>query len=177
MAGEDDHRASRDQMAAALHCHLPPRRVLPAQIRCSFAYSTHVKELRPQLRIAVVCTPPEGCAGQGRDLADASHLRAEVMGLEIDGDPVWLEHRVQGIGDLLANTLLNCKALGEQAHKASEFGNTNDVLVRDIAHVSLPVKRQRVVFAETKKVNRPLDHLAQAAVWSTATLGLEDREQ
>src|SRR5438105_4574929 len=112
----------KDQVAAAARGHVRYRREIPAESGYSFAYSTHVKELCPQRLILIVGTPPERGAGKWRDLAHPPHLRAEVMGFEIDGNSVRLEHRFQGIGDLLPDALLHRKALGKQAHESSELG-------------------------------------------------------
>ena len=51
------------------------------------------------------------------------------------------------------------------------------MLVRDIAHVGMPVKGQGVVLAETKELDWSLNHLAQPAVWPAAALCLEGRQQ
>jgi len=69
-----------------------------------------------------------------------------LMGFEIDGNSVRLEHRFQGIGDLLPDVFLHRKALREQAHEAGELGNADDMLMRDVAYVGMPMKGQRVVF-------------------------------
>src|SRR5260221_9149300 len=114
---------------------------------------THRQEFRPQVRIAVVGTPPERGARQRHDLAYAPHLRAEVMGFEVDGDPVRLQHRLQGIGDLLPDALLYSKALGKQAHEPGELGDTDDVLMRDVAHEGKSENRHRIVLTKRKEVD------------------------
>ena len=86
-------------------------------------------------------------------------------------------HRLQGIGNLLPDALLYGKALGKQAHEPGELGDTDDVLMRDVAHVGMSVKRERMVLTERKEVDRPLNHLAQTAVRPTPAFGLERREQ
>ena len=43
--------------------------------------------------------------------------------------------------------------------------------------MGMAMKRKGVVFAEGKKRDRPLNHLAQAAVWITAAFRIEDFEQ
>src|SRR6266566_9186502 len=173
----DDHREPRGQVAIAGHCHAPCRKGIPVVGECSLMHPTHCQELRPQVRITVVGTPPECGARQWRDLAHAPHLSAEVMGFEIDSDSMRLEHRVQRIGDLLPDALLYGKALGKQAHEPGELGNTNDVLMRDVAQVGMPVKRERMMLTERKKVDGSLNNLAQTTVRSTTTFGLERREQ
>jgi len=100
-----------------------------------------------------------------------------MVGFKIDGDTMGLEHGIQGVGDLLPDTFLDGKAPGEETHKAGELRNADDVLVSDIADVGMPMKWQRVMLTETKKVDRPLNDLAQTAIWTPATFGLEDGEQ
>src|SRR5436853_4991323 len=75
-----------------------------------FAHPAHFKELPPQRLILVVSPAPESRARERRDLADAAHLGTEMVGFEIDGDAMGLEHRVQGIGDLLPDAFLHRKA-------------------------------------------------------------------
>src|SRR5256885_10159924 len=177
METEGDHRGSLVRMEPADQYRPPPRRGIPVVRERSSMHPTHRQEFRPQVRIAVVSTTPERGARQRRDLAHAPHLRAEVMGFEVDGDPVRLEHRLQGIGNLLPDTLLYGKTLGKQAHEPGELGNTNDVLMRDVAHVGMSVKRERMMLTERKKVDRSLNYLAQTTVRPTPTFGLECREQ
>ena len=78
----------------------------------SSADSTDGKELDPQVWIGVIGTAPEGSACQRRNRSHAAHLGTEVVGFEIDGHPVRFEHRLQGIGDPLADALLHRKARG-----------------------------------------------------------------
>src|SRR2546423_15717556 len=99
------------------------------------------------------------------------------MCFEIYGDAVRLKRRIQGIGDLLPGPFLYRKALGKQAYETRELGNANNVLVSDISYVGMPVKRECMVLTEREKLDRPLDQLAQTAVWPTTTFGLKDREQ
>src|SRR5438132_13582960 len=101
-----DHRGSRVRMEAADHYRAPPRRGIPVVRECSSLHPTHRQEFRPQVRIAVVSATPECGTRQRRDLAHAPHLRAGVTGFEVAADPVRLEHRLQGIGNLLPDALL-----------------------------------------------------------------------
>ena len=66
-------------------------------------YSAYGKELSSQLRMLVIRPPPERGACHGYDLAHSAHLRAEVVGFEIDGHAVRLEHCFQRVGDLLSD--------------------------------------------------------------------------
>jgi hypothetical protein len=67
------------------------------------------------------------------------------MCLEVDRYAMRLEHRCQGLRDLLADPLLDREALGEQAHEAGKLGDANDVLVSNISHVGVTVKWERMV--------------------------------
>src|SRR6266487_855185 len=173
----DDHRGLRGQVVVTGYCHAPYRRGFPVVRARSWMHPTHRQEFRPQVRIAIVGTPPECGTCQWRHLAHAAHLRAEVMGFEVDGNSMRLEHRLQGIDDLLPDAFLYSKALGKQAHEPGELGDADDVLMCDIAHVGMTMKRQRMVLTERKKVDRSLNHLAQTTVRPTPTFGLERREQ
>src|SRR5258708_22734965 len=137
-------RGSGVRMEAADHYHAPPRRgiLVVSVLECSWMHPTYRQEFRPQVRIAVVGTPPERGPRQRHDLAYAPHLRAEVMGFEVDGNPVRLEHRLQSIGDLLPDALLYSKALGKQAHEPGELGETDDVLMADTTHGGMSGQRQ-----------------------------------
>ena len=99
------------------------------------------------------------------------------MRLQVDGHTVRSQHRVQTIGNLLADPLLNGEAPGELAHQSRQLGDPDDALVGDVADVGVPVERERMVLAERVELNRPFDHLAEAAVRAAAALGLEHRQQ
>src|SRR5438876_213036 len=89
-----DHRALPIQVGAAMHGPTPPGRESPVgRARwCSSVYPADGKELSPQLRMLVIRPSPERGTCHGDDLAHAAHLSTEVVGFEIDGDPVRLEH-------------------------------------------------------------------------------------
>src|SRR5881392_1653992 len=99
------------------------------------------------------------------------------MSLKIDCNTMWLQQGIQCVGDLLPDTFLDGEAPGEKTHKAGELGNADDVFVSDIANIGMPKEWQRVMLTETKKVDRPFNDLAQTAIRSTTTFGLEDGEQ
>ena len=70
---------------------------------------------------AAAPVPPDGRAGHRCNLADPAHLGAKVMGLQVDGDAVRLEHGLQGICNLLADSLLNRKSFAKQTHEARQL--------------------------------------------------------
>src|SRR5258707_13512614 len=84
------HRGSRVRMEAADHYHAPPRRGIPvvSVLECSWMHPTYRQEFRPQVRIAVVGTPPERGARQRHDLAYAPHLRAGEWGYSAEITPI-----------------------------------------------------------------------------------------
>src|SRR5690349_5965173 len=92
-------------------------------------------------------------------------------------DAMRLKDTIQPIRDLPPEAFLHRKALGEQPNQARELRNTDDVFMCNVADVSLPIERQRVVLTERIELDRPLDHLAETAVRSATTLGVEDRQQ
>ena len=88
-----------------------------------------------------------------------------------------LQHRLQGVGDLLAQPLLHGEALGEEAHQPGELGQADDVLVRDVADVGAAENRQGMVLAQAEELDRAFDQLADPAVRAAPALGGEDGEQ
>src|SRR5437764_1443892 len=100
-----------------------------------------------------------------------------MMSLQIDSNTVRLKHGFQSIGDLLSDALLHSKTHGKQSYQACELGNTNNMLVSNVSHISMAVKRQGVVLTKSVKLNRPLDHLTQATVRATATFGTKHGDQ
>ncbi len=100
-----------------------------------------------------------------------------MVGLQVDGDPVRFEHRVERVDQLRPDALLDGETPRAEAHKADQLGDADDPLVGDVADIGVTVKGERVVFAEGLELDRSLDDLAQAAVRSAPTLGLEHRLQ
>ncbi len=101
-------------------------------------YSTRDEKLCTQGGVVVVIAAPEGGTRDRSNRSHAAHFRAEMMRFQIDGDSVRLEHRLQGVGDLLTDAFLHRNALGKQAHQSRQLGNADDVLVRYVAHVGMP---------------------------------------
>src|SRR5579863_7554455 len=101
----DDNRWSPVRAEAAGCCHIPLRRVSPMGrvYRRSSANSTDGKEFIPQCRILIIGSTPERRARERRNRSHAAHFGTEVVGFEIDGYPVRLQHRLQRVGDLLAD--------------------------------------------------------------------------
>src|SRR5207248_11655417 len=114
--------------------------------------------------------------GQWTRIPDAPHLDTEMVGFKIDRNPVRLKHRIEGIHNLLPQPFLDRKTPGKEPHEACELGNADDGLMREIADVGMPEKRQGMVLAQREKRDGSLDHLAQSTVRVTATLRVEHRE-
>jgi hypothetical protein len=113
--------------------------------------STCEQELDTQRCIVLVLAPPHHRLGQWARIPDAPHLDTEMVGLEIDGDPVRLKHRIAGMHNLLPQSFLDRKTLGKQPHEAGELGNAEDGLMREIADVGMPEKGQGMVLAQREK--------------------------
>src|SRR3954469_17088678 len=92
-------------------------------------------------------------------------------------DAMRLKDTLQTVRDLPSKSLLHRKALGEQPHQACELGNTDDVFMRDVADIGLPIEGQRVVLAQRIELDRPFDYLAETTVRPATTLGVKDRQQ
>src|SRR4029079_19382087 len=104
------------------------------------------------------------------------HLRAEVRGLEVNGDALRRDQLDEAIGDLFAQTLLHGEPTREQAHEARQLRDADDLLARDVADVREAVERERVVLAQALERDRPLDDLARRRAMAVA-LRRERREQ
>src|SRR5687768_14045035 len=89
-------------------------RVDPARALHSYDGLTAVnlgQELLPERRVGEGAAPER--RHRRRVLFDAAHSRAQVRGLEVDGDTRWRDKRDQGVRDLLAEPFLNREALAE----------------------------------------------------------------
>ena len=80
-----------------------------------------IQELCAQCRTLLVLAAPESSTRQRLALAHAAHLRAQVVGLEIYGATVRSEHGLEGVDNLLADSLLNAETLGKHTRQSSEF--------------------------------------------------------
>ena len=105
---------------------------------CSWVDSAYGKKLGPQVWIGVIGPAPERGTRQRGNRSHTAHLGTEVVGFEIDGHPVRLQHRIQGIGDLLADTLLHRKAFGKKPHQPRQFRNADNVTAGEVLCYPLP---------------------------------------
>ena len=64
-----------------------------------------------------------------------------MVRFEVHRDAMRLKDTSSYICDLHPEALLYRKALGEQPNQARELGRTNDVFVRDVANIGLPIER------------------------------------
>lgn len=78
----------------------------------------YIEEFAAQRGIVIIRAAPAGGVCHGGGFAHASHLGAEMLRLEIDGDAMRLQDGLQGAGYLHAHALLDGEALGEEAHEA-----------------------------------------------------------
>src|SRR5260370_26232693 len=88
-----------------------------------------------------------------------------------------LKHGIEGVNNLLSKSFLHRKTLGEQPHESRELGNADNVFVRDIPYIGLPMSRQVMMLTERTNRNLPLIHFTQAAVRLTATFQAEHLQQ
>ncbi len=86
---------------------------------------------------------PDGGAGDRRCLAYAAHLHAQVVGFQVDGHAVGVQHGLQRIGDLLPDPLLDREAPRKEPHQAGQLGNADDVLVGDVTDIGRADRRER----------------------------------
>src|SRR2546426_10155509 len=130
-----------------------------------------VQKLLAQLGVRLVVAPPEGGARGRFGFADATHLGAEMDGLEIHRHAMRLQHPGERVGDLPAHPFLHREAPGEKPNQTGQLGDPDDVLVGDVAHVGVPEKRKGVVLAQRVEGDGTIDHLADLAVWAAFALG------
>src|SRR5215216_4302473 len=90
------------------------------------------KEFRPQRWIFGVMAPPDCGARHRRGFAHPAHFHAEMVSLQKNGNAVGMQHRFERVCDLLADPLLDRKALRKKPHQASELGNPDDIFVRNV---------------------------------------------
>ena len=95
--------------------------------------STREQKLNPQRRIALILTSPQRRARQGAGISDSPHLHAEMMRFQVHRQTVWLEHRIEAGDNLLPQPFLDRETLRKQPYQPRQFGDADDVLVRDIA--------------------------------------------
>src|SRR5581483_10609857 len=93
------------------------------------------EELAPHLRLLDVAASPERGDRLRVLLAHAAHLRAEMLGLDMDCDAVWLHQRDERVRDLHAQAFLDREAAREQAHEPGQLRDADDLLVRDVSNV------------------------------------------
>src|SRR5262249_15849260 len=101
-----------------------------------------IQELCAQCRTLLLFPPPESGAREPLGFTHAAHLHAQVASLEIYGATVRSEHGLEGVDNLLADSLLHTEALGEHACQSGELGDTDDRLVGDVPNVRLSVEGQ-----------------------------------
>src|SRR5581483_2295374 len=95
-------------------------------------------------------------------LRDAAHLRAEVRGVEMNGDAARLDQLDERIGDLLSQPLLHREAPRVEPDDPGQLGDADDLAPGDVRDMGGAVERERVVLAQRVKGDRPLeDHPAR----------------
>ncbi|GGL16731.1 hypothetical protein GCM10010094_91950 [Streptomyces flaveus] len=100
-------------------------------------------------------------------------LGAQMHRFQVDRDAVWQQDLLQRFGELVADALLHREAAGEQPHQSGQLGQAEDVLVCDVADVRLAEERQSVMLTEGEERDRSFDDLADPAVRTAVTFGLE----
>lgn len=83
-----------------------------------------------------------------------------MMSFKINSHTMWMQHGLQGIGDLLADPLLHGEALRKEPHQAGQLGNTDDVFVCNIAYIRPAMERKGMVFTQCKERDGTLHYLA-----------------
>src|SRR2546427_9154102 len=66
-----------------------------------------------------------------------------MAGLDDDGDALWVQFLLQGLGDLHRQAFLYLQAPAEHLHKPGDLAESHHTVVGDIGDVALPVEGDR----------------------------------
>src|ERR1700716_2850755 len=98
-----------------------------------------------------------------------------MRGVEVHRNTMRLQDPDQLVRDLHPDTLLDGEAPREQAHESGQLGDADDLLVRDVGDIRVPVEGQRVMLAQREELDRALDDLADLAVGTATALRWKSR--
>ncbi len=139
---------------------------------------TSVEEVPPQVRVLRRSRRARTSSRSASPPRDAAHLRAEVRGLEVDGDAVRRDQLDERVRDLLAEPLLHREPAGVELDEARQLRDADDLGAGDVGDVRGAEERQRMVLAQAVERDRTLDDLAdEAPSASPRPLGRERRQQ
>src|SRR5262249_4403892 len=117
-------------------------------------------EFLPCLLSSAESTKQRAGEDHGVLLFNPTHSHAQVLCFDDDGHAKRIELLHDGICDLVRKPFLNLKSSCVDVYQTGEFGNTNDLVMRDIGDVGFTEEGQQVMFAKGIKINIPLnDHL------------------
>src|SRR5256886_3674165 len=121
---------------------------------CSVAVdlSDCVQELGSELWSVLVVAAPVGGPRPGMALAHTAHLSAQMRRVQVNCDTMRLEHAHQLVRDLHADALLHSEAAGEDPDEPGQLGDGDDLLLRGVADVSVPLGRERMVLAQREEL-------------------------
>jgi len=81
-------------------------------------------------------------------LADATHLRAQMVRFHIHRHAVRLGQLGEGSSDLVGHPLLDAETASGDAHQPGQLADADDVLMGDVADEGAPKERQDMVLAQ-----------------------------
>jgi hypothetical protein len=90
-----------------------------------------------------------------------------MVGFEKYRNAMRMQHGFPCVRNLLADSLLNRKAFGEDPHHPGEFRNPDDVLMRNVTHIGVAIKRKGVMLTQRIKRDWPFNYLTEPAIWLT----------
>src|SRR3954471_11682639 len=123
-----------------------------------------VEELATEARLLGVGAAPRCRAGHRFVLADAAHLGAQVMSLEVDRDTVRMEHRLERVRDAVRHALLDAEPARHDPDEPRQLADPDDLLMCHVSDPRLAEEGQSVMLAEREERDRAFDDLREFAV-------------
>src|SRR5512141_2264746 len=120
---------------------------------------------------------PDGCARERSCFAYAAHFHAQMMRFQENRHTMWMQHRFQCVCNLLTDSLLHRKSFCKEAHQTGQLGNSDNVLMRNVAHISPAVKRKSMVLTQREKRDGSFQYLAETTVGVAAAFGIKNAQQ
>jgi hypothetical protein len=70
-----------------------------------------------------------------------------MVGLQVHGNAMGMEHPYQGVCHLLPDAFLDGEPFGEQVHEPRQLGDAEDIFVRDVTDVGIAEEGEGMMLA------------------------------